>query len=164
VLVAQIRICFVCLGNICRSPTAEGVFKHLVARAKLTHHFEVRSAGTGSWHVGELPDPRTRAAAERRGIVLESRGRHFTAPDFDAYDYVVAMDRNNLTTLHGLTSRPADRQKIHLLRDFDPLSPKGAEVPDPYYGGPAGFDAVLDHVEAAAAGLLAHLVERHKLG
>ncbi len=153
-----IRVCFVCLGNICRSPTAEAVFLHLLAERGLEDRFEVDSAGTGGWHVGERAHPDTRAAAASRGIEIRSRARQFVAKDFDAFDYVVAMDGSNHRDLLRLARTDEDRAKVHLFRDFDPAGAPGQGVPDPYYEG--GFDAVYDICEAAAEGLLAHLTGR----
>lgn len=139
-----LRVLFVCLGNICRSPAAEGVFLHLVAEANLGTRFVVDSAGTGAWHVGERADPRMREAAARRGIALPSTARRVAKKDFDRFDYIFAMDADNLATLRRIA--PADHHhKIHLFRDFDPEG-RGQDVPDPYYGGPAGFEEVLDIV------------------
>lgn len=153
------RICFVCLGNICRSPTAHGVMAHLVAEAGLAHAISIESAGTGAYHVGELPDPRTRAAAKRRGFALTSRAQQFTAADLDRFDLVIAMDRANLRDVKRLAgARTAPT--IALLRSFDATAPRDAEVPDPWYGGDAGFEEVLDQCERACAGLLAHVRER----
>lgn len=160
----MIRVCFVCLGNICRSPTAEGVMRHLVNRAGLDDAVIVSSAGTGAWHVGEHPDPRSAATAARRGIKLVSRARHFGTEQFDEADYVVAMDGSNLKNLHALARNDADRAKIHLMRDFDSTTTKGSHVPDPYAGGPDGFENVFDMVHAAAEGLLEHLKRHHGLG
>jgi protein-tyrosine phosphatase len=145
------RICFVCLGNICRSPTAEGVMRALAAAAGKP--VVVDSAGTGSWHVGELPDPRSVAAAARRGYDLAHRSRVFTIDDLARFDLVLAMDAKNLSNQRGLAGkRPAPR--IALLRSFDPTAPSGADVPDPYAGGTAGFEDVLDICERACRGLL----------
>lgn len=116
---------------------------------------EIDSAGTGDWHVGELPDPRTRAAAEKRGYRLEHRARQFTVDDFDRFDLVVAMDNANVRNLLAIQGNSAT--PIVLLRSYDPSAPHGAEVPDPYVGGAAGFEAVLDQCERACAGLLASL-------
>ena len=151
------RICFVCLGNICRSPTAEGVMQALVEEAGLSARFVLDSAGTSGYHQGEPADSRSIAAARRRGYSLESRSRQFKASDFSRFDYVVAMDQSNLSGLEQLASSEPERAKLHLLRDFDEASPEGAEVPDPYYGGPGGFDRVLDICEAGCRGLLAHV-------
>jgi low molecular weight protein-tyrosine phosphatase len=152
-----VRICFVCMGNICRSPTAEGVMRHLIAERGLTARFVIESAGTGSWHVGEKADPRSRSAAEGRGYRLDRHAQQFTAASFARFDYVLAADNDNLRHLQRIAPDDASRAKIHLLRDFDPASAKGSEVPDPYYGGADGFDDVLDICEAACRGLLAKL-------
>lgn len=153
------RICFVCLGNICRSPTAEAVMQRLVDAAGLGARVTLDSAGTGHWHAGELADPRTRAAAERRGISITHRARQFVAADLARFDLVVAMDRDNLGALHRLRGG-GDRPAVELLRRFDPSAPDGAEVPDPYAGGPAGFDEVLELCERACRGLLDHVRDR----
>ena len=158
-----VRVCFVCLGNICRSPTAEGVFRSLVARAGLDHAFEIDSAGTGSWHAGDRADARSRAAAAERGVALESRARTFHPEDFERFDYVLAMDLENRADLEALATDSAARERIRLLRDFETGAPPDSEVPDPYYGGDAGFEAVLDICEAACGGLLEQLRERHAL-
>ena len=153
----MIRVCFVCLGNICRSPTAEGVFRRLVSDARLEKHFAIDSAGTASYHVGELPDARARAAARRRGYELTGTGRQFQRSDFSAFDYVLAMDQDNLRALSKLAPTEDARSKIHLLREFDATAPGRAEVPDPYYGGPSGFDEVIDVCERACRGLLENI-------
>jgi protein-tyrosine phosphatase len=153
------KICFVCLGNICRSPTAHGVMEHLVARAGLAREIAIDSAGTVAYHVGELPDERSRAAARRRGIGLTHRARQFTASDFDRFDLVIAMDGQNLRNLQRLAG-PRKQPAIVLLRSFDPTAEPDAEVPDPWAGGAEGFEQVLDQCERACAGLLDHLRER----
>ena len=161
--VTRVRVCFVCLGNICRSPTAEGVMQRLVERAGLGGRVLVESAGTADHHTGELPDRRARAAAKARGVALESRARQFVAGDFDRLDYVLAMDAENERDLLRLAPDAAARAKVRLLRSFDPASPPGAPVPDPYYGGDHGFEQVLDLCQAACAGLLAELRREHAL-
>jgi protein-tyrosine phosphatase len=150
------RVCFVCLGNICRSPTAEGVMQRLVDEAGLAGAIELDSAGTGDWHVGELPDPRAAAAAERRGYKLVHRARQFVAADLARFDLVLAMDRANLAALERL-ARGRANPPIRLLRSFEPGAPDGAEVPDPYTGDAVGFDQVLVICERACRGLRAHL-------
>lgn len=157
-----IRVCFVCLGNICRSPTAEGVFRHLVERAGLSAQIESDSAGTDAYHVGEPPDRRARAAAQSREIVLGGRARRFERGDFDRFDYVLAMDDDNYACLARLAPKAA-KGKLFMLRSFDPDAPAGACVPDPYYGGASGFDEVLDLCEAACRRLLSHIVAEHRL-
>ena len=149
------RVLFVCLGNICRSPAAEGVFRHLVAEAGLTNRFTIDSAGTGAWHEGEKADRRMRQAAERRGIALTSIARQVTVNDFERFDHVFAMDTSNLRTLRSLAP-PEHRDKIRLFRDADPEAP-GEDVPDPYYGGADGFEDVLDIVTRTGRVLLDEL-------
>lgn len=161
--VAPISICFVCLGNICRSPTAEGVMRSLVRSSSLQERIHVESAGTAAYHAGELPDRRSRAAASSRRIELSSRARQFTPEDWERFDYVLAMDRANFDELAEAAPHDAARAKLSLLLAFNPASKPGAEVPDPYSGGPAGFEEVLDLCEAACAGLLAHLRREHRL-
>ena len=152
------KIVFVCLGNICRSPTAHGVMEKLVADAGLAAAITIDSAGTGAYHLGELPDPRSRTHAAKRGYELAHRARQFTKSDVAAFDLVVAMDRNNLRHLQLLAGAATD--KVVLLRSFDPTAPPGAEVPDPWYGEADGFEEVLDQCERACAGLLAHVRSR----
>jgi protein-tyrosine phosphatase len=130
----------------------------LVAAHGLVEHVAISSAGTGSWHVGEAPDPRTCAAAARRGFDLSAqRARQLTAGDLDRYDLVLVADRANLRAVMRLAQTAARAEKIKLLRAFDPASPPGAEVPDPYYGDARDFEEVLDVCEAACRGLLAHI-------
>jgi low molecular weight protein-tyrosine phosphatase len=152
------NILFVCMGNICRSPTAEGVMRSLVREAGLEDEFEIDSAGTGGWHVGNPPDARATESARRRGITLAGEARRVTREDFERYDLLLAADRENLAELRALAPNEESRSKVRLLREFDPDS-EGApdlDVPDPYYGGPDGFEEVLDLVEAACRGLLEH--------
>ena len=158
-----IRISFVCLGNICRSPTAEGVMRHLAQEAELEASLFIASAGTGAYHEGELPDPRTRAEALRRGVRLVSRARQFRAADYDAFDYVIAMDRRNHRDLLQLARGPEHLRKLHLLRSFDPASQGDLDVPDPYHGDGDGFARVYDICHAGCIGLLAHLRSAHGL-
>ncbi len=154
------RICLVCHGNICRSPTAEGVFRKLATDAQLDGKVTIDSAGTGAWHVGELPDSRARQAAARRGYVLEHRARKFTSADFDQFDLVLAMDRDNYDNLMRLARGRSQVPVIKLLRAYDADAPVDAEVPDPWYGGDDGFDDVLDICERACRGLLDHVRSR----
>lgn len=159
----MVRICFVCLGNICRSPTAEAVMRDLVVREGLASEIEVDSAGTGDWHVGHAPDARSVAAAKRRGILLGGRARHFEPEDFARFDYVVAMDQSNYEDLLRVAPSGVAGQKLRRLRSFDPASPPGASVPDPYYTTD-GFDEVIDLCIAACERLLEHVREAHGLG
>src|SRR5690349_19370278 len=138
----MVRLCFVCLGNICRSPTAEGVMRHLVEQEGLASAFAIESAGTAGYHVGELPDRRSRATAEAHGVHLKSRARHFQASDFAHFDLVLAMDAQNRDDLLALAPDALPRGKVLLLRSFEPDAPIDAAVPDPYYGGQAGFEQV----------------------
>jgi protein-tyrosine phosphatase len=155
------RVLCVCLGNICRSPTAEGVLVETLARAGLGAKVEVDSAGTSAAHVGEPADSRSARAARTRGYTLTSRARQFVQSDFERFDLIVAMDHSNLRTLEQLRpERP--RARLALFRSFDPSAESEAEVPDPYYGGPSGFDEVLDMCERAAKGLVEQL--RSELG
>ena len=152
------RVLFVCLGNICRSPLAEGVFLHLVREAGLADRFEVDSAGTGDWHVGERPDARATAVALRHGVLLPSRARQVTREDLDTFDHVLAMDRDNLRDLVRM-ARPGARAEIRLLRAHDPVR-DGDDVPDPYYGGSSGFELVYDMVHRSCSALLDELRTR----
>jgi len=150
-----ISVLFVCMGNICRSPTAEGVFRHHVSAAGLDARIEVDSAGTHAYHVGEPPDRRARAAAERRSISLaDIRARRVHPDDFERFSYIIAMDQDNLAMLKE-QSELAHREKLRLFLEFS--SGPETEVPDPYYGGATGFERVLDLVEDASRGLLNEL-------
>ncbi|MFA5507316.1 MAG: low molecular weight protein-tyrosine-phosphatase [Vulcanimicrobiota bacterium] len=157
----MVRVCFVCLGNICRSPTAEGVLLHLVREGGFQDQVLVDSAGTASYHIGNRADQRSARAARRRGFELPSRARQFTEDDFDRFDYVLAMDDDNLASLRSLSG--GHHHKLHLLLDFDDSNPKGSSVPDPYYGGDHGFEHVLDLCTAACQKFLEFLVKEHGL-
>ena len=137
--------------------------RHLVAEAGLEAKIHVESAGTSGYHLGEPPDRRARAAAARRGINIENRGKQFRREDLDRYDWVLAMDEDNLEDLLGLDPRHPTNERIRLLRSFDPASPPGARVPDPYYGGDDGFDHVLDLCTTACRRLLERIREEHGL-
>ena len=156
----RVRVLFVCMGNICRSPLAEGVFRELVDRSDLGQAIEIDSAGIGDWHVGELPDPRTRAVAERRGLRLVSRARQVRREDLEEFDYVVAMDDDNVRGLRRLRAEAAGGTEVRRLREFDPQA-DALDVPDPYYGGDDGFERVHDMIERACAGLLEHIRAEH---
>jgi len=151
-----VRILFVCLGNICRSPTAAGVLRALAAREAPELKLEVDSAGTSGYHIGQQPDPRTREAAARRGYDLSALRARIVEPiDFERFDLILAMDRENLRVLRRRAPAAAHRR----LRLFLEFAPEAApeDVPDPYYGGPNGFEEVLDLIESATRGLLTHL-------
>jgi protein-tyrosine phosphatase len=150
------RILFVCMGNICRSPTAEGVMRGLLRAEGLERVVAIDSAGTGGWHAGDPPDSRAVAAARSRDTVVDGVARQVTDEDFERYDLLLAMDRENERDLLARAPDAQARAKVRLLREFDAASVAAGDldVPDPYYGGPHGFDRVLDLVEAACRGLL----------
>ena len=153
------KILFVCLGNICRSPTAEAVFRAVAAREAPELMIEVDSAGTAGYHIGEPPDLRMRQAATRRGYDMSPlRARIVEPRDFEVFDLILAMDRENLNVLHHRAPAHA-RDRVRLFLEFTPDA-TATEVPDPYYGGPNGFEEVLDLVESATQGLLQHLRQR----
>ena len=157
-----IKVLFVCMGNICRSPTAQGVFEALVVQQGLSQQMTIDSAGTHAYHVGEKPDQRSQNAAKQRGIDLfRQKARKIKADDFDHFDYIVAMDRANYTDLRVIC--PSGLQhKLHLLMHFSPVW-NTDEVPDPYYGGTNGFEHVLDMVESASEGFLLHIIKERQL-
>lgn len=160
---AMVRVLFVCMGNICRSPVAEGVFQRMLEGAGLADKVYVDSAGTHSYHAGAPPDARSQATAFRRGVDLRGiRARRVTVTDFTEFDYVLAMDRDNFEHLLALCGEPELRRRIQLLMDYAPDLPE-REVPDPYYGGPNGFERVMDLIEVAAEGLLVGIRERYRI-
>jgi protein-tyrosine phosphatase len=150
---SRTKVLFVCMGNICRSPAAEGAFAALVQQRGMADRFVIDSAGTIGYHAGELPDPRMRAAAQRRGLELSHLARKVTPQDLEDFDYVLAMDRDNLFHLHALDKRGRNQAKVRLFTEFL-NNPPCVEVPDPYYGGEEGFERVLDLVESCSVGLL----------
>lgn len=152
----MVKVLFVCTGNICRSPTAEGVFAELVRRAQLDGMIQADSAGTHDYHVGEPPDPRSCAAAQDRGVEIgQLRARRVRAQDFHDFDLVIAMDRGHYRELRRLCP-PGQEHRLHLFLEFAPHQGT-SDVPDPYYGDENGFERVLDLCEAAATGLLDHI-------
>lgn len=157
-----IRVLFVCLGNICRSPLAEAVFRHQVRQAGLHDRFEIDSAGTSGYHRGSPPDRRSADTARRRGIEITGRSRSVAADDLRRFHYVIAMDAENEAELRALLSRSGGAARVHRLREWDPR-PDHGDVPDPYYGGPRGFEDVHDIVERASAAFLQHVVREHGL-
>lgn len=159
------RVLFVCLGNICRSPTAEAVFQQRIQSSGWSALLEADSAGTAGWHIGKAPDARTVAAAASRGYDLSHlRARQLTWQDLDAFDYVLGMDADNLRDIRALAQQTeqalgrAPRAQLQLLMDYAADLPDS--VPDPYYGGADGFEQVLDYVESATDGLLRHLLKQ----
>jgi protein-tyrosine phosphatase len=158
-----IRIMFVCLGNICRSPLAEGVFREHVRRRGLEDHFEIQSSGTGSWHVGGGADQRMCQTARRRGVSLDDHvAQQFAEEHLSEFDHVLVMDKQNLNDVLVLDQEDVHNGKVRLFREFDP-SPESYQVPDPYYGGADGFEHVYEIVDRTAARLLDELVEAHGL-
>lgn len=151
-------VLFVCLGNICRSPLAEGVFRHLVQEHEVEDQFEIDSAGTGAWHAGEPADRRSASVAAQHGIHLEGTARKVVPSDFRRFDLIVAMDQDNLRDLERMADRAGGHDGLHLLREFDPEG-RGGDVPDPYYGGPGGFDTVYAMVHRSCETLLDDLLE-----
>lgn len=159
----RIGVLFVCLGNICRSPVAEAVFRQVVTDASLADRFEIDSAGTSAFHTGDTPDERSAAVARRRGVAMEHAARQVSDEDLERFDYVIAMDLSNLGKLEVIAERVQGRAQLHLLRAFDDAAGADVEVPDPYFGGATGFEDVHDMVERAAVGLLDHIREQHGL-
>lgn len=158
-LMSRVKILFVCMGNICRSPTAEGVFRHKVKQAGLEDLIHIDSAGTHAYHVGESPDNRAQGAARSRGVDLSTqRARKVNRNDFDEFDFVIAMDNSNYYDLESI-SEPHHQEKLYLFLDFA-RNASVSEVPDPYYGGNQGFENVLDLVEDASDGLIDHLKQK----
>lgn len=153
------RLLFVCLGNICRSPAADGVMRDVVEKAGLSARIEIDSAGTEGWHSGKLPDQRMRQAASTRGITLDHRARQFKAVDLERFDLILAMDRDNERNIRALDRENRHAAKIRLFCDFC-TDHAEREVPDPYYGGPEGFEHVLDLIEDGCEGLLREVKSR----
>lgn len=158
----RVRVLFVCMGNICRSPAAHGVMERLVEQRGLGHAVEIDSAGTLDYHEGELPDGRMRQAASSRGYNLTHRSRPIRSSDFHSFDYIVAMDRVNLSDMQPFTPKPPFKAEVSLLMEHHP-DPPTEEVPDPYSHGASMFDHVMDLVEVACAALLDKIVARHHL-
>ena len=153
------KIVFVCLGNICRSPTAEGIFQHLVNERGLQPYFYIDSAGTSAYHIGEPANSKSRQVAERHGVKLQSRARKFEPEDLEEFDLILAMDRENYDNLKQLDQNDEYSDKILLMRDFDP-QPGNGEVPDPYFGGMDGFQNVFEILRRSSKELLDELEER----
>jgi protein-tyrosine phosphatase len=159
----MISILFVCLGNICRSPAAEGVLIHLAKQNNPPMDIYVESCGLGSWHKGQLPDERMRIAAKARGIVLTSRAQPFHPDFFEKFDYILAADNSVMYELHKWAKIPEHKAKIHLITRFSP-SYYNQEVPDPYYYGQAHFEQVLDMLEDSCRGILDHILKLEENG
>ncbi len=157
-----VRVLFVCLGNICRSPLAEGVFRHLARGRGVADRFTVDSAGTSGYHRGAPPDRRSAEVARGRGVEVTGKSRPLLPADLRAFDYVIAMDSENLSEIEALASVAGASARIHRLREWDPRGE--GDVPDPYYGGPRGFEEVHDMVERSCAALLEHLLRERGEG
>lgn len=156
------RVLFVCMGNICRSPAAEGIFSDIVRQQGLADQFLIDSAGTIGYHSGSPADRRMRAAAQKRGLELTSRARQVTHTDLDEFDWVIAMDRQNQSDLLALHSRPKSRVRL-LSSFFESPTPWPVDVPDPYYGGEEGFEYVLDMLQSGCPRLLAEIMSADRL-
>ncbi len=154
---STVEACFVCLGNICRSPLAQGVFETLVKKEGLQNRIIISSAGVGNWHVGDPPDSRMQQTAREHGIHLNSRARQFQGSDFKRMDMVLAMDHSNLSALEQMRPTSELHDKLFLFRSFDPEHNDNLEVPDPYYGGDKGFETVYQIVERTCPKVLDHL-------
>lgn len=156
----MIEVCFVCLGNICRSPLAQGVFEKLIAEQGLQDQILVASAGTGDWHVGSPPDERMQQTANKYGVQLNSRGQQFQSGDFFNFDLILAMDDSNMNILEQLCPNPQKAENLKMFRSFDPESNGDLNVPDPYYGGGKGFEIVYEMVERTCPKILEFLKNR----
>lgn len=159
----KIRLLFVCLGNICRSPAAEGIMQNIVDKNELQDIVEVESAGTSGWHEGDLPDERMRAHGERRGFNFSSPARKFIKSDFDNFDYIIVMDDDNYNNVMSLATNNSQVNKIRKMTEFSVLYKHHDEIPDPYYGGATGFELVLDLLEDACEGLMHKIIEKRNL-
>ena len=157
----MVKVLFVCMGNICRSPTAEGLFKHLIEEAGLTDSISTDSAGTHAYHIGSPPDQRAQSAASKRGIDLSTlRGRKVETEDFQQFDYVLAMDNSNFSNLQDVAGKAVDN--LFMFLNFSEKYSE-TQVPDPYYGGDQGFEHVLDLIEDASKGLLDDIRKKHNI-
>ena len=150
------KVLFVCLGNICRSPLAEAIFKHKVESRNLQHLFDIDSCGTSNYHIGDIPDPRTFSIATKNGIKMDHIVRQFTVEDLECCDYILAMDKNNFKNILRLSSDDRYKEKVFLMRQFDSLG-KGEEVPDPYWGNEREFQEVFDILDRSIEGFLEHV-------
>ena len=159
----KIRILFVCLGNICRSPAAEGIMKKFVDKNELQDIIEVDSAGTSGWHEGDLPDERMRVHGDARGYNFSSKARKFRKSDFDLFDYISVMDDSNYNIVKSLANSNEQVKKIKMMTDFLVQNPHHNYIPDPYYGGSSGFELVLDLLEDASEGFLQAIKKKHSL-
>lgn len=158
----QINVLFVCLGNICRSPMAEGIFKKVVENEGLSAHFVIDSAGTSDYHIDKDPDPRTISTCENKGILLDHKGKQVFSTHLFEQNYIIAMDASNIENIKKLYTSKKHSAKVVLMRDFDPLF-KGQDVPDPYYGGLDGFSEVFDMLDRSSYELLRYIRTEHSI-
>jgi protein-tyrosine phosphatase len=157
----HVSVLFVCIGNICRSPTAEGIFQSMVKEAGLSDKIKIDSAGSSAYHIGELPHPTTRETAAKRGYNLQSRARQYTQKDFSDFDYIIGMDESNEDHLNALAPNNSNAEIISFIDLCPTYKDQFSDVPDPYYGGPKGFDLVLDVVEEGCKILLEKIKQEH---
>jgi protein-tyrosine phosphatase len=157
---AKVKVLFVCLGNICRSPLAEAIFKKKLQKSGLTSSFEVDSCGTSNYHIGDPPDSRTLANAKKNGVSINHLGQQLSEADLEYHDFILAMDQRNQLNILRLRNGAKHASKVKLMRDFDPEFP-GSDVPDPYYGGEKGFQDVFEILDRATENFLKYLQEKH---
>jgi protein-tyrosine phosphatase len=155
----KIKVLFVCLGNICRSPLAEAVFKHKIKEKGIANRFEADSCGTAHYHIGDTPDPRTIANARKNGVSIDHLGRQLSAQDLEYFDHIFAMDNSNLRNIQALPNADKYNDKIRLMRDYDPVG-TGGEVPDPYYGQERDFQEVFEILDRSAETLIEALTKK----
>lgn len=154
-------ILFICLGNICRSPAAEGITKKILKDKGLADSYIVDSAGIGNWHVGQLPDSRMRRHGAAHGYKFDSRARQFSTDDFNRFNHIVTMDNDNYTAITAKASNDADRAKVVRMADFLQSHPGQTTIPDPYYGGDSDFELVIELLEDACNGLIEHIIKQN---
>lgn len=159
----MVKVLFVCLGNICRSPMAEGLFKKHVKDQGLSESIYIDSAGTSNYHIGKQPDSRMCKTARERGIILDHKGRQISSADLDEYDYILAMDEYNFRDIQALGKNRQIKASVRMMRDFDEPKKDQIDVPDPYYGGEDGFIEVYDILDRCTQNFLGFLCEKHKL-